>query len=38
MGMKLARIERDLREVADIAEGRRDDAVAAETAPAEVKS
>ena len=37
MGMKLARIERDLREVAEIAEARRDDAVA-ETAPAEVKS
>jgi hypothetical protein len=37
MGMKLARIERDLREVAEIAERRRDDAVA-ETAPAEVKS
>ena len=40
MGMKLARIERDLREVAEIAEARRDDAaVAAEkSAPAEVKS
>jgi hypothetical protein len=41
MGMKLARIERDLREVAEIAEQRRDDAVATgETpaAPAEVKS
>jgi hypothetical protein len=40
MGMKLARIERDLREVAEIAEQRRDDAVAApqRTAPAEVKS
>ena len=37
MGMKLARIERDLREVAEIAEQRRDDAVAA-TEPAEVKS
>ena len=39
MGMKLARIERDLREVAEIAEQRRDDAVATPgTAPAEVKS
>jgi hypothetical protein len=40
MGMKLARIERDLREVAEIAEQRRDDAAAlAEPAtPAEVKS
>jgi hypothetical protein len=41
MGMKLARIERDLREVAEIAEQRRDDAMpaAAEPAtPAEVKS
>jgi hypothetical protein len=40
MGMKLARIERDLREVAEIAEQRRDDAVATVegTAPAEVKS
>ena len=37
MGMKLARIERDLREVAEIAEQRRDDAVAA-AEPAEVKS
>jgi hypothetical protein len=37
MGMKLARIERDLREVAEIAEQRRDDAVAAGE-PAEVKS
>ncbi len=37
MGMKLARIERDLREIAEIAERRRDDAVV-ETAPAEVKS
>jgi uncharacterized membrane protein len=34
MGMKLARIERDLREVAEIAEARRD----AEEAPAEVKT
>jgi len=39
MGMKLARIERDLREVAEIAEQRRDDAATAQrTAPAEVKS
>jgi hypothetical protein len=40
MGMKLARIERDLREVAEIAEQRRDDAVAVAepAAPAEVKS
>jgi hypothetical protein len=40
MGMKLARIERDLREVAEIAEQRRDDALAAgePAAPAEVKS
>jgi hypothetical protein len=41
MGMKLARIERDLREVAEIAEQRRDDAVPAgveSAAPAEVKS
>jgi len=40
MGMKLARIESGLREVAEIAEQRKDDAVAAgETAaPAEVKS
>jgi hypothetical protein len=40
MGMKLARIEHDLREVAEIAEQRRDDAVAAPqgTTPAEVKS
>jgi hypothetical protein len=37
MGMKLARIERELREVAEIAESRRDD-VAAAAAPAEVKS
>ena len=34
MGMKLARIERDLREVAEIAERRRD----AEEAPTEVKT
>jgi hypothetical protein len=41
MGMKLARIESGLREVAEIAEQRKDDAaVAAEqpAAPAEVKS
>ena len=38
MGMKLARIERDLSEIAAIAEQRKDDAVAAEAAPAEVKS
>jgi hypothetical protein len=39
MGMKVARIERDLREVAEIAEARRDDAAAGEpAAPAEVKS
>jgi hypothetical protein len=40
MGMKLARIERDLREVAEIAEQRRDGAAAAPegAAPAEVKS
>ena len=41
MGMKLARIERDLREVAEIAEQRRDGTAAPEdpsAAPAEVKS
>lgn len=41
MGMKLARIESGLREVAEIAEKRQDDAVAAGTqpeAPAEVNS
>jgi hypothetical protein len=38
MGMKLARIERDLRDIAEVAERRRDQAVAGETAPAEVKS
>jgi hypothetical protein len=38
MGMKLGRIERDLREVADLAEQRRDGVAAEETAPAEVKS
>jgi hypothetical protein len=40
MGMKLARIESGLREVAEIAEQRKDDAAAAEqpSAPAEVKS
>ena len=37
MGMKLARIERDLREVAEIAEQRRDDPTPAGE-PAEVKS
>jgi hypothetical protein len=37
MGMKLARIERELREVAEIAEQRRDDAVPAGE-PAEVKT
>jgi hypothetical protein len=37
MGMKLARIERELTEVAAIAEERKDDA-AASTPPAEVKS
>ena len=40
MGMKLARIESGLREVAEIAEKRNDDAVGAALpeAPAEVKS
>ncbi|HTT94496.1 MAG TPA: hypothetical protein VMF55_07470 [Solirubrobacterales bacterium] len=40
MGMKLARIERDLREVAEIAEARKDEAAAGgeTSAPAEVKS
>jgi hypothetical protein len=38
MGMKLARIERGLREVAEIAEARKDGADAGETEPAEVKS
>jgi hypothetical protein len=38
MGMKLARIERGLREVAEIAEARKDDAAAAETVRTEVKS
>jgi hypothetical protein len=38
MAMKLARIERDLTEIAAIAEQRRDDAAAAGAAPAEVKS
>jgi Tfp pilus assembly protein PilX len=40
MGMKLARIERDLTEIAAIAEQRKNDAAIAETAvaPAEVKS
>lgn len=36
MAMKLARIERDLTDVAEIAEQRKDSAAAAETAPAEV--
>jgi hypothetical protein len=38
MGMKLARIERGLREVAEIAEQRKDGTGAAETVRAEVKS
>jgi hypothetical protein len=38
MGMKLARIERGLREVAEIAEQRRDGAGTGETVRAEVKS
>ncbi|MBS1886595.1 MAG: hypothetical protein JSU06_05330 [Actinobacteria bacterium] len=38
MGMKLARIERELREVAEIAETRKNGADSGETAPAEVKS
>jgi hypothetical protein len=38
MGMKLARIERGLREVAEIAEQRRDGDAAAETVATEVKS
>jgi len=38
MGMKLARIERGLSEVAEIAERRKEGAAAAETTPAEVKS
>ncbi|MBS1678620.1 MAG: hypothetical protein JST08_14685 [Actinobacteria bacterium] len=38
MGMKLARIERGLREVAEIAEQRKEDAAGEETAPTEVKS
>jgi hypothetical protein len=38
MGMKLARIERGLREVAEVAEQRKDGAAAASTVPAEVKS
>ena len=38
MGMKLARIERDLREIAEVAEARRNEAAAGATAPAEVKS
>ena len=39
MGMKLGRIERDLKEVADIAEGRREDVLAEEpSAVTEVES
>ena len=38
MGMKLARIERGLRDVAEIAEQRKDGAAAASTVRAEVKS
>lgn len=38
MGMKLARIERGLREVAEIAEARKEEAAAAEAGRAEVKS
>jgi hypothetical protein len=38
MGMKLARIERGLREVAEIAEQRKDGAGAAEAVRTEVKS
>jgi hypothetical protein len=38
MGMKLARIERGLREVAEVAEQRKDGAAAAATVRAEVKS
>jgi hypothetical protein len=38
MGMKLARIERGLRDVAEIAEQRKDGAASAETVPTEVKS
>jgi hypothetical protein len=38
MGMKLARIERGLREVAEIAEQRKDSAGAAETVRTEVNS
>jgi Na+-transporting methylmalonyl-CoA/oxaloacetate decarboxylase gamma subunit len=38
MGMKLARIERGLSEVAEIAEQRKESAGAAETVRAEVKS
>jgi hypothetical protein len=38
MGMKLARIDRGLREVAEIAEQRKDAATAAEAVPTEVKS
>jgi hypothetical protein len=38
MGMKLARIERGLRDVAEIAEARKEQAAAGESARAEVKS
>ena len=38
MGMKLARIENGLREVADIAEGRPKDVLAEESAVTEVES
>jgi hypothetical protein len=38
MGMKLARIERGLREVAELAEQRKESAGAAETVRTEVKS
>jgi hypothetical protein len=38
MGMKLARIERGLREVAELAEARKEGAAGAEVPPAEVKS
>jgi hypothetical protein len=38
MGMKLARIERGLRDVAELAEQRKDAAGAAETVGTEVKS
>lgn len=38
MGMKLARIERGLRDVAEIAEQRKDGGAAAEATPTEVSS